>query len=76
MDAYVHCIRQVITLLGYEELKILEIFKNTLPTRLYSVLFPLVDLQQAVETVKGIITKEKLGRQLLGQSSSNPFMNI
>ena len=44
IDAYVHCIRQATTLLGYEELQILEVFKNTLPTRLYWVLFPVVDL--------------------------------
>ena len=33
--AYVNHIRQVATLLGYQELQILEIFKNTLPTKLY-----------------------------------------
>ena len=75
IDAYVHCIRQVATLLGYKEPQILEVFKNTIPTRLYWVLFPLVDLQQAVETAKRILTKEKIDRQL-GQSSSTPFMNI
>ena len=35
--------------------------KNTLPTRLYWVLFPIEDLRQAVETV---------------QASSTTFMNI
>ena len=59
IDSYVHCIRQVATLLGYEEPHILEVFNNTLPTRLYWVLFPIVDLQQAVETAKRILTKEK-----------------
>ena len=29
-----------------------------------------------MDTVKGIFTKEKIDRQLLGQSSSTPFMNI
>ena len=29
-----------------------------------------------VETDKRIITKEKIGRQLAGQSSLTPFMNI
>ena len=33
-ETYVHCIRQVATLLGYQEPQILEVFKNTLPTRL------------------------------------------
>ena len=32
IDAYVNHIRQVATLLGYQEPQILELFKNTLPT--------------------------------------------
>ena len=44
IDVYIHCIRQVATLLGYEETQILEVLKNTLPTRLYWVLFPLANL--------------------------------
>ena len=35
VDAYVHCIRQVASLLGYGEPQILEVFKKTLPTKLY-----------------------------------------
>ena len=69
-------IRQVATLLGYGEPQILEVFKNTLPTKLYWVLFPIEDLRQAVETVKRILTKEKLDRQLTGQTSTSPLMNI
>ena len=76
IDAYIHCIRQVTTLLGYEEPQILEVFKNTLPTRLYWALFPLIALQQTVETTKRILTKEKIDRQLVGQSPSTPFMNM
>ena len=34
-DTYVNCIRQVATLLGYQEPQILKIFKNMLPTKLY-----------------------------------------
>ena len=64
------------TLLGYGEPQILEVFKNTLPTKLYWILFPIEDLRQAVETAKGILTKERLDRQLMGQSSSTPYMNI
>ena len=40
--------------------KILEVFKNTLPTKLYGVLFPIDDLRQVVETAKTILTKEKI----------------
>ena len=76
IDAYVHCIRQVAALLGYREPQILEVLKNTLPTKLYWMLFPIEDLRQAVETAKRILTKEKSDRQLTGQTSSSPFMNI
>ena len=58
------------------ELQILEVFKNTLPTKLYWILFPIEDLRQAVETAKRILTKEKLDKQLAGQLSSTSFMSI
>ena len=76
IDAYLHHIRQVAALLGYGEPQILEVFKNTLPTKLYWIVFPIEDLRQAIETAKGILTKEKLDRQLTRQTSSSPFMNI
>ena len=47
-----------------------------MPTKLYWILFPIDDLRQAVETAKRILTKEKLDKQLTGQSSASPFMNI
>ena len=34
------------------------------------------DLRQVIETAKRILTKEKIDRQLAGQSSSTPFMSI
>ena len=49
-------------LLGYGEPQVWEVFKNTLPTKLYWILFPIEDLRQAVETVKRILTKEKLDK--------------
>ena len=76
IDAYVNCIRQVATLLGYQEPQVLEVFKNTLPTKLYWVLFPIADLRSAVETAKRILTKEKIDKQLVGQTSSTPFMSV
>ena len=69
-------IRQVANLLGYEEPQILEVFKNTLPTKLYWILFPIEDLRQTVDTAKRILTKEKLDKQLTGQTSTSPFMSI
>ena len=76
IGAYVTCIKQLATLLGYGEPQILEVFKNILPTKLYWILFPIDDLRQAVETAKRILTKEKIDRQLSGQSSITPFMSI
>ena len=63
-------------LLGYGEPQILKVFKNTLPTKLYWILFLIEDLRQAVETAKRILTKEKLDKQLTGQTSASPFMSI
>ena len=68
IDSYVIHIRQVATLLGYGEPQILEVFKKTLPTKLYWILFPIENLRQAVDTVKRILTKEKLDKQLTGQT--------
>ena len=76
LASYITCIRQVATLLGYGEHQVLEVFKNTLSTRLYWVLFPIEDLRLAVETVKRILRKERIDRQLAVQSSSTPFMSI
>ena len=46
------------------------------PTKLYWILFPIEDLRQVVKMAKRILTKEKLDRQLTGQSLSRPFMSI
>ena len=73
MDAYVYHIRQVANLSGYQIPQILDIFKNTHPSKLYWVLFPIED---AVDTAKRMLTKEKIDKQLAGQSSSTSFMNI
>ena len=56
IDSYVMWTRQVATLLGYGEPQVLEVFKNTLPTKLYWILFPIEDLRQAVETAKRMLT--------------------
>ena len=50
--------------------------QNALPAKLYWVLFPIEDLRQAVETAERILAKEKIDRQLAGQSSLVAFMNI
>ena len=76
IDTYVHCFRQVANLLGYQDPQILEVFKNTLPSKLYWVLFPIENLRQVVDTAKRMLTKEKIDKQLGGQSSSTPLMNL
>ena len=76
LDSCVMHIKQIATPLGYWEPQVIEGFKNTLSTRLYWVLFPTEDLRQGIETVKRILTKEKIDRQLAVQSSSMPFMNM
>ena len=76
IDSYVIQIKQVATFLGYGEPQILEVFKNTLPTKLYWILFPIEDLRQVVDTAKKILTKKKLDKQLTGQTSASPFMNV
>ena len=76
IDVYVHCIRHVANLLGYQDPKILEVFKNTVPSKLYWILFPTEALRAAVDTAKRMLTKEKLDKQLAGQTSSTPFMNL
>ena len=35
-----------------------------------------MNLRQVVETAKRILTKEKIDRQLAGQTSSTPFMSV
>ena len=76
IDSYVIRIRQVATLLGYGEPQILEAFKNTSPTKLYWIVFPIEDLKQVVDTVKRILTKKKLDKQLTGQTPTSPFMSV
>ena len=74
-DLYVTRIRQVARLLGYGEPQVLEVFKNTVPNRLYWVLFPIDNLCEAVETAKRFFTKEKIDRQMMGQHTT-PFMKL
>ena len=77
IDAYVNKSKQVAILLNYDEPEILELFKNTLPSRLYWVLFSINNLREAVNVAKRLLTKEKVEMQLSGQSSSTtPFVKV
>ena len=53
----------------------LEVFKNTVQNRLYWVLFPIDNLREVVEMAKRFLTKEKIDRQLTGQSTT-PFVKL
>ena len=71
--SYVLRMSQVVAMLIYGEMQILENFKNTLPYRLYSTLINVNNLRDAIDLAKRVLSKEKLDRQLTGQSST-PFM--
>ena len=66
VDSYILRMSQVMTMLNYGEMQILENFKNTLPYRLYSTLINVNNLRDAIDLAKRVSTKEKLDRQLIG----------
>ena len=77
IDSYISKIKQVTALLNYGEPQILELFKNTLLGKLYWILFPINNLQEAVDAAKMVLTKEKLYKQLSGQTANDtPFMKM
>ena len=76
IDAYIHHIRQVVKLFGYQDPQVLEVFKNTLLSKLYRVLFPIEDLRISVDMAKRMLTKKKIDKHLAGQMSSTPFMSM
>ena len=77
IDSYILKVKQVASLLNYGEPEILELFKSTLPSKLYWILFPINNLRKAMETAKRVINKEKLDKQLTGQASSlSLFMKL
>ena len=64
-------------LLNYGEPQIVELFKNTLPSKLYWILFSINNLRDAVDATKRVLTKEKIDKQLSGQSgTATPFMKV
>ena len=73
IHSYVLRMSQVVAMLNYGKMQILENFKNTLSYRLYSTLIKVNNLRDAINLTKRVLTKEKLDRQLTGQSST-PFV--
>ena len=77
IDSYISKIKQVAALLNYGEPQILELFKNILPSKLYWILFPINNLRDAVDSMKRVLTKENLDKQLSGQAgTTTPFMKV
>ena len=74
IDSYINRVKQVMALLNYGEPQILELFKNTLSSQLYYMLYQIKDLRTAVGTAKRLLTKEKLDKQKMGQKSASSFM--
>ena len=70
IDSYISKIKQVAALLNYGKPQILELFKNTLPSKLYWILFPINNLRDAVDAMKRVSMKEKLNKQLSGQAGA------
>ena len=60
IDGYIYKDKQVAALLDYGEPQILELFKNTLPSRLYCMLCHIDDLRVVVEIAKRLLIKEQM----------------
>ena len=73
IDSYVLRMSQFMAMLNYGEMQILENFKKNLSYRLYLTLINVNNLRDAIDLAKRVLTKEKLDRQLTGQSCT-PFM--
>ena len=69
IDSYIHKVKQVAVLLDYGEPHILELFKNTLPSRLYYMVYNINNLREAVETAKCMLTKEQIDGHKSGQAA-------
>ena len=77
IDTYVNRIKQVPALLNYGKPQILELFKNTLPSKLHWILFSINNLRDAVDAAKRVLTKEEIDKQLSGQSGATaPYMKV
>ena len=63
IGGYIYKVKQVAALLDYGDRQILELFKNTLPSRLYYLLYDIDNLNVAIETAKQILTKKKIDKQ-------------
>ena len=58
VGSYITKISQCVAVLNNREPQILELFKNTLPSRLYWVLFPTDNLRDAIARAKRVLTNK------------------
>ena len=72
---YVLRIRPVVRLLGYGEPRCWKYLRTLCQIDYIGCCFLLITLHEAVETAKRFLTKEKIDRQMTGQSST-PFMKL
>ena len=75
IDGYIQKVKQVVALLNYGEPQIIELFKSTLPSRVYYMLYEINDLRVVVETVKRLLMKQQMDKKA-GQVTTSPFMQI
>ena len=75
IDGYIQKVKQVAALLNYGEPKIMELFKNTLPSRLYYMLYQINDLRVVEETAKRLLTKEQMDKKA-GQATASPVIQV
>ena len=75
IDGYIQKVKQVAALLDYGEPQILELFKNTLPSRFYDMLYQIDNLRVVVKTAKRLLTKEQMDKKA-GQLTISPFMQV
>ena len=75
IDGYIQKVKQVTALLNYGEPQILELLKNTLPSRLYYMLYQINDFRVAVEMTKRLLTKEQMDKKSV-QATTSPFMQV
>ena len=64
VDSYVLRMSQVMAMLNYGEMQVLENFKNTLPYQLYSTLINVNNLRDAIDLVKESFDQRKIGQTI------------
>ena len=76
IHAYVNRIKQAATLFNYGEPQILELIKTPYLAGYIGFIF-INDLTDTVDMAKGVLTTEKIDRQLSGRTgTTTPFMKV